>query len=203
VSLGPRFDRVLAAARAGDRDAFAELWCSAHPMLIRYLRVVGGDSAEDVASEAWLKAMAALGSFAGDEHGFRGWLVVIARNLARDRQRRDGRRRELVTDQLVDEVEPAPDAADQALLNQSTRAALRLVATLPPGQAELVMLRVVAGLEVAEVARITGRTPGAVRVAVHRALKTLAARLTGADPTGADPGQVTLVEARALGRRDV
>jgi RNA polymerase sigma-70 factor (ECF subfamily) len=51
---------------------------------------------------------------------------------------------------------------------------LRLVATLPPEQAEMVMLRVVAGLDVATVAELVGKKPGTVRVAVHRALKSLA-----------------------------
>jgi RNA polymerase sigma-70 factor (ECF subfamily) len=56
----------------------------------------------------------------------------------------------------------------------ATARAVALVATLPPVQAEMVMLRVVAGLEVADVARIVDKKPGAVRVAVHRALQTLA-----------------------------
>ena len=56
---------------------------------------------------------------------------------------------------------------------EATAAALRLVATLPPDQAEMVMLRVVAGLDVAVVAELVGKKPGAVRVAVHRALKSL------------------------------
>ena len=50
---------------------------------------------------------------------------------------------------------------------------LRLVAALPADQAEMVMLRVVAGLDVATVAGLVGKSPGAVRVAVHRALKSL------------------------------
>ncbi|MFB9763304.1 RNA polymerase sigma factor, partial [Nocardioides kongjuensis] len=50
----------------------------------------------------------------------------------------------------------------------------RLVATLPAHQAEMVMLRVVAGLSVAEVAAIVGKKPGTVAVNIHRALKKLA-----------------------------
>jgi RNA polymerase sigma-70 factor (ECF subfamily) len=58
--------------------------------------------------------------------------------------------------------------------NDGTARALRLVATLPAGQAEMVMLRVVAGLDVADVAELVGKKPGTVRVTVHRALQTLA-----------------------------
>ena len=65
--------------------------------------------------------------------------------------------------------------------------ALRLVATLPADQAELVALRVIAGLDVAAVASITGRSAGSVRVAVHRALKTLSTRIAAAST---QPSQV-------------
>ena len=53
----------------------------------------------------------------------------------------------------------------------------RIVALLPPDQADIVLLRVVAGLPVEEVAAITGRQPGTVRVLQHRALRRLADRL--------------------------
>ena len=66
-----------------------------------------------------------------------------------------------------------PSAEQDAVEREATAAALRLVATLPPEQAEMVMLRVVAGLDVAVVAELVGKKPGAVRVAVHRALKSL------------------------------
>jgi RNA polymerase sigma-70 factor (ECF subfamily) len=59
----------------------------------------------------------------------------------------------------------------------SSRTAVALIATLPPGQAEVVLLRVVAGLDVAQVAAITGKRPGNVRVLTHRALRRLADRL--------------------------
>ena len=55
----------------------------------------------------------------------------------------------------------------------ATARALDLVRTLPPVQAEMVMLRVVAGLDVQQVADLVGKQPGAVRVAVHRALRSL------------------------------
>jgi RNA polymerase sigma-70 factor (ECF subfamily) len=66
------------------------------------------------------------------------------------------------------------DTADLALEAISVRAVLRLIASLPPDQAEIIMLRVVAGLDSGDVARIVGKTPGAVRVAAHRGLRRLA-----------------------------
>jgi RNA polymerase sigma-70 factor (ECF subfamily) len=68
----------------------------------------------------------------------------------------------------------SPDAAEAALEAISTQAVVALIAALPPDHAEIIMLRVVAGLEAADVARIVGKTPGAVRVTAHRALRRLA-----------------------------
>jgi RNA polymerase sigma-70 factor (ECF subfamily) len=190
---------VLAAAVAGDPDAFARLWRATHPLLLRYLRVTAGEAAEDVASETWLKAIRNLGTFSGDEQSFRAWLTVVARNTLRDQVRAASRRPETPAAELPPTREAAPDAADQALERLGTEEALRLVATLPPAQAEMVALRVVVGLEPAEVGRITGRSPGAVRVAVHRALATLATRLSGRAPER--PIDVTDAEGEALTRR--
>jgi RNA polymerase sigma-70 factor (ECF subfamily) len=181
--LGGEFDEVLRAAAGGDRSAFATLWRSAHPTLLRYLRVMARSDAEDVASETWLKAMRALPSFHGDESAFRGWLAVIARNHLADLARRAVRRPEQLTGELDEHTwGVAGDSADVALEQLSTDQALRLVATLPPAVAEMVALRVVVGLDVAQVASIVDRTPGAVRVAVHRGLRSLAAQLEAQNP---------------------
>jgi RNA polymerase sigma-70 factor (ECF subfamily) len=75
------------------------------------------------------------------------------------------------------------DAADQVLENLATRAAIAAVASLPPLQAEVIMLRVVAGLDTGAVAQLVGRSPGAVRVAVHRGLRRLAQIMTEAGVT--------------------
>ena len=89
--LGDRFADVLARARDGDERAFAELLARAtHPMLLRYLWVTAGAQAEDVASQARLRAIQGLEGFRGDEPAFRRWLVTIARNLHVDSVRRSG-----------------------------------------------------------------------------------------------------------------
>ncbi len=64
-----------------------------------------------------------------------------------------------------------------------TRSALSLVAWLPPHQAEVILLRVVAGLDNETVAQMLGRSPGAVRVAAHRGLRAMARILAEADVT--------------------
>jgi RNA polymerase sigma-70 factor, ECF subfamily len=176
MSDSPPFGQLLQRAAAGDESAFAQLWRSSHPGLLRYLSVVfGPDVAEDVASEAWLKVILNLDGFSGDERAFRTWLAVIARNIAIDRGRYLARRKERLEPNVAEHHRASsPDAAEEAMEALSTRAALDLVATLPPAIAEMVFLRVVMGMDGPQVAHLVGRSPGAVRVAVHRALKTLA-----------------------------
>jgi RNA polymerase sigma-70 factor (ECF subfamily) len=175
--LGARFDAVLERARQGDASAVGELWRDANPMLLRYLRVTAGQDADDIASVAWLRAAEALDSFRGGEPGFRRWLVTIARNTHLDDVRRASRRREQASEDVDALAELranyVPDVAVQAEERMGTQRALRLIAALPPDQAELVVLRVVVGLDVGDVAQVTGRSPGSVRVAVHRALRRL------------------------------
>jgi RNA polymerase sigma-70 factor, ECF subfamily len=168
--------RALDAARTGDEDGFATLWRALHPPLLRYLRVRGDEGPEDLAAETWLQVVRGLDGFEGGVADFRAWLFTIARNRAIDQGRLRVRRPAIsVADpQQIGDVELAASAEQVAADNESTWRALRLVATLPQAQAEMVMLRVVAGLDVADVATLLGQRAGTVRVGVHRALKKLA-----------------------------
>jgi RNA polymerase sigma-70 factor, ECF subfamily len=168
-------EAVQAAAR-GDQAGFATVWRALQPAILRYLRVVVGDAAEDVASETWLQAARDLYRFTGDAMAFRGWLFGIARHRALDHRRRTTRRLEEPAEWFQDMARaPAPDAAAEALERSGTAWALRLIATLPADQAEAVTLRVVAGLDVATAAQVLGKRPGSVRVATMRGLRRLAA----------------------------
>jgi RNA polymerase sigma-70 factor (ECF subfamily) len=181
-------DELVDLARRGDEEAFRRLYRAVHPGLLRYLRVLVGDSdAEDVASETWLQVVRDLGSFRGDDRAFRAWAASVGRNRALDHLRRQ--RRRPVTDaaeQLLNELPAGDDTATLALAAVSTDAALRLIATLPADQAEAVLLRVVVGLDAAAAARVLGKRAGAVRTATHRGLRRLAAVLrAGGVPEGA------------------
>jgi RNA polymerase sigma-70 factor, ECF subfamily len=176
--IGATFGAVLAAAAAGDQRAFAVLWRDLQPGLLRYLQVVAPGSAEDVASETWVDVVRGLARFRGDERAFRSWAFTIARHRAVDWRRRVARQPAslLPLERLPER--PAPDdPAAAAFEAASTQAALALIAELPQDQAEVVVLRVVADLDVAEVAAIVGKRPGAVRVLAHRGLRRLAQRL--------------------------
>ena len=164
----------LRAAAGGDETGFAVLWRALQPAVLRYLHAVCGDAAEDVASETWLQVVRDLPRFAGDPTAFRVWLFRIARHRAIDDGRRVWRRREESRDN-VETGRPAPDAAAEVIEQAGTEWALRLISELPPDQAEAVLLRVVAGLDVAGTAEVLGKRPGAVRIAAMRGLRRLAA----------------------------
>ncbi|WP_276328943.1 RNA polymerase sigma factor, partial [Amycolatopsis lexingtonensis] len=73
---------ALERARHGDEEAFRALYRAVQPGLCRYLRVLVGQDAEDVASEAWLQITRDLASFRGDLDGFRAWTATIGRHRA-------------------------------------------------------------------------------------------------------------------------
>jgi RNA polymerase sigma-70 factor (ECF subfamily) len=186
------FEQTLAAARSGDEQAFGTLWRALHPPLLRYLRVLAPKIADDVASEVWLQVIRGLRGFSGDEAGFKSWLFTIARNKVTDSARQAARRPLEISDDDISLAVAPDDTAAQALERFDTEAALALIATLPPDQAEIIMLRVVAGLEVADVARVVRKSPGAVRVTSHRALRKLRALLAqSGDSAAAEPKAVT------------
>lgn len=168
------FQERLAAAKAGDEFAFVELFRSIQPALLRYLTTLGGALAEDAASDTWVSVLRGLDKFAGDESGWRAWVFTIAHSRLRDAQRRASRTpfpvdAEEALAGRADDVDVAADVEEIF----STEAALTLIGRLPRDQAEAVLLRHVAGLDVAQTARVLGKRAGAVRVAAHRGLKKL------------------------------
>lgn len=174
------FDPLLEAARAGEEWAFARLYDALHPSLLRYLRWQEPSVADDLASETWLAVAEGLGRFEGDENAFRGWVFTIARRRLANHRRSEGRRRTTpIPHDTLAEVGMAEDPSDLVMDRTSAQAAIsHLASVLSPEQAEVVILRVVGGLTVAEVARVIGKRPGTVRVLQHRALRRLSVQFT-------------------------
>ena len=157
------------------------LWRDLQPAVLRYFRVAAAEAAEDLAADTWVSVIRRLGQFRGDERAFRAWVFTVARHRVIDWHRQAARRPTISIPADSWPELPAPDDPVAPVLEgQSTRAALALLAELPADQAEVVALRVLGGLEVAEVARIVGKRPGAVRVLAHRGLRRLAKRVEAA-----------------------
>lgn len=186
--IGEDFSAVLSAAQRGDEVAYSRLWRDANPPLLRYLRVVTSGDPDDIAAETWASIVRGLRRFRGDESGWRAWLFATARRRAIDDGRRRSRERDIPVSDISDLVplealvQPSGDPADLVLAQLALDEALQAIRGLPPLQAEVLVLRIVAGLSTETVAALTGSTPGAVRVAAHRGLKRLAGQFT---PAGA------------------
>jgi len=174
------FDAVLAAAKDGAEWAVTELYRDVNPRLLGYLRAREPRAADDLVADVWLAVAQQLWRFEGGEEAFRGWLFSIARRRLADYGRTSIRR---ATDPVP------PERMDRAALDDTEvvvldglaadEAAAFVVATLPADQADVVMLRVLGGFSVDEVARMLGKRSGTVRVLQHRALRRLHGALTG------------------------
>lgn len=178
---GQQADQVLADAlidaRSGDERAIAVVYRQLNPRLVRYLRHHVGDLAHDLASEVWLALARELHRCDANPSGFRALMFTIAHRRVVDQYRRAKRQPTTVPIQDAGEWAGSEDPAELAVDGMETERAVRMLASeLPPEQAEIVLLRVLGDLDVAQVADILGKTPGAVRVAQHRAVRRLQRR---------------------------
>lgn len=148
------------------------------PAVLGYLRAQRAPDPEDVLGEVFLQVARDLGQFKGDDDALRRWVFAIAHNRLLDARRRDSRR-PAWADRPVPELhaEEVADPLDPALV-----AALW---ELTPEQREVIVLRFVADLSLADVAHLTRRRTGAVKALQHRALEALARRLSAAQPEAA------------------
>jgi RNA polymerase sigma-70 factor (ECF subfamily) len=175
MSLGTQFTPVIEAARTGAPWALEALYRDLHPRVLRYLRAHESGYAEDLASDTWIGVAKGIPSFKGDEEDFRAFVFTVARRRVLDHRRTEARRR-TYPDELasLERHGPTADAEDDAMDQLGQGWALRLVSQLPPDQADVVMLRVLADLPVKDVAAILGKQPGAVRALQFRAVRRLA-----------------------------
>jgi len=206
---GAGLDDALVRAQRGDAEAFRLLYRDLQPRLLRYLHALAGQpgsgatDAEDIASETWLQVTRDLAGFTGSYDGFRGWVTTIARHRALDHLRRNQRKPPalaLPAEDLATFADLA-DTAASALDAVATQNAIALIATLPPDQAEAVLLRAVLGLDAATAGDVLGKRPGAIRTAASRGLRTLARKLGRTTTEPPVTGSVT--QTRDLALKDV
>jgi RNA polymerase sigma-70 factor (ECF subfamily) len=202
---GADLDEALRRAQAGDSAAFRLLYRDLQPRLLRYLSALAGQDAEDIASETWLQVTRDLAGFTGTYDGFRGWVTTIARHRALDHLRRTQRKPALPVPAedlaTLPATGHAADTAQDAVDAVATQNAIALIATLPPDQAEAVLLRAVLGLDATTAGTILGKRPGAIRTAASRGLHTLHRKLgqKAKEPPPTDP----VTQTRDLALKDV
>lgn len=174
-----RFDDVVARARDGDPNAVEQLFSELQPRLLRFLHSQESRFADDLAAEVWLAVAGGVSRFEGDWDDFRAWIFAIARRRLADHRRTAARRCTDVVAAEGFEVHRADDTTEDTALDtiSGQQAAALITAMLSGDQAEVVLLRVLADLDVVQVASIMQRSPNWVRVTQHRAIRTLAKRL--------------------------
>ena len=188
--LGQAFDDVLLAAQAGAGWAFTRLYEDLAGVVTGYLRQQGAQDADDVASETFLQAFDAIGTFEGDEEAFRSWVFTIAHRRLIDERRRSSRRPRTTPIEGDEGTGGHEEAADRAVMAEAEWVRLeRHLAALTSLQRDVVLLRVVAGLTVAETADVVRRSEDAVRQLQRRGLRTLEERLTIDGEGVVEPGR--------------
>ena len=183
---GERLDAAVAQAAAGSRDALREVVETIRPIVLRYIRArIGttersGLSADDVAQEVCLAAIQALPRYQDQGRPFLAFVYGIASHKVADAHRAAARNKSEPTDVVPERY--SLDAGPEQMAMQSDSAARmnKLLALLPDKQREILTLRIVVGLSAEETAEAVGSTPGAVRVAQHRALARLKSEIAGA-----------------------
>lgn len=158
----------MAAAAAGDRDAFGELYrrfsTAVHGTLLARL---DPSEAEDMVQEVFLEGWQKLEQLR-DAESFGAWICAIARRRAIDLVRRTARSEPLPEDLVIAaRAEPDLDA----------KLALEAIHSLAEAYREPLLLRLLGGLSGEEIAEVTGLTPGSVRVNLHRGFRLLRERM--------------------------
>jgi len=172
-------DELVMQAMSGDRKAVARLLEVIRPLVARYCRGRLGPvdrsylSADDVAQEVCLAVLTALPNYRVQGKPFLAFVYGIAGLKVIDAHRAVSRGRTDPVADVPDAVETGAGPEQRALHGEMSAQLRALLDELPEKQREILVLRIVVGLSAEETAEIVGASPGAVRVAQHRALTRL------------------------------
>ncbi|MBT8240625.1 MAG: sigma-70 family RNA polymerase sigma factor [Acidimicrobiia bacterium] len=161
-------DALVRRAVDGDEHAIAHVWEHWNPRLLRFFRSRQVAAPDDLAAVVWVEIARKLPGFTGDAAAFRRWLFTTAYRRMIDAARRDRRRPRTVA---LEEV-PVDRTRDES--PEELDWALSLLRQLPQDQATAVALRILAEMDVVDVAAAMGKSATHVRVLTHRGLKHLA-----------------------------
>jgi RNA polymerase sigma factor (sigma-70 family) len=169
VALGDSFPQILDAALAGGEWAWAQIYRDLAPTVLGYLRSQGAREPEDLLGDVFVQVVRGIHSFDGDEAGFRSWVFVVAHHRVIDERRRLRHRPEPAPTETLDRPS-TQDVADDALERVATERVRRIVDRLVPDQRDVLLLRLVGGMTIEEIAKAVGKRAGAVKALQRRGL---------------------------------
>jgi RNA polymerase sigma-70 factor (ECF subfamily) len=166
-------ERLAAAAQAGDADAFGRLYDAYARRIHGYLfhRCLHRETAEDLTSVTFMKALERLAGFDARKGTFSAWLHAIAKNALADHFR--AARPTADIEDIWDLLRAGGDAEVDADVRARLAEVERALAAMPAERREIVILRVWDGLAYAEIAEATGKSEAACKMAFSRAVAAL------------------------------
>lgn len=176
--FGQGFERLLAAARRGDEQAWAALYLDIAPALRGYLAGRGCPTPDDTTSETVLQVVRDLHRFDGDERAFRSWVFTIAHHRLIDGTRYEAARpSEPVDDEFLDRNARSVSFEEHAIAHLGPPELEHLLVATTPEQRDVVLLRYVADLTLHEVAEVLEKEYNAVKALHRRAMDALRAHV--------------------------
>ena len=168
------FHSTITAARAGAEWAWRALYAELAPGVLRYLRGRGAPEPEDLTGDVFVQVVAKIDQFEGEADDFRAWVFTIARHRLIDGVRHRARRPvDPVADDLLEAAGGSVDPEDHAINRLAAGEVRAAIDRLSPDQQDVVLLRLVAGLSINEVAAALGKKPGAIKALQMRAIAAL------------------------------
>ncbi|MFQ6026932.1 MAG: RNA polymerase sigma factor [Dehalococcoidia bacterium] len=165
-------EELIRAAQAGNREAFAQLYEAHVDQVFNYLRRRMGQpaDAEDITAEVFISVMAALPSYQIKGAPFIAWLLRIAHNTAVNHMKKHARRRETELEETSSDANDPAELAINRVVSDEVAGAMNFLTDL---QKEVITLRFMTQLTVAETAQQMDRSEGAVKFLQHSALQAL------------------------------
>ena len=185
---------LVRRASGGDREAFAAIYERHRMMVYRFARLMTGSdaTADDVTQEVFMTLIRTLSSYEPQRSALVTYLYGVARNVTRNRLRRD--RRFVALDRVADAPCSSADNPHAAAERAQERGQLRrAILSLPSRYREAVILSDVQGLAYVETARVLHIPVGTVRSRLSRGRQLIMMYMKGAEAPGRPP-QVPRVE---------
>nr|WP_255633210.1 RNA polymerase sigma factor [Demequina sp. TTPB684] len=181
VTLKEYFASTLAAARTGSAWAWESIYHDLAGPVAGYLRGAGAPDVEDLVSETFLSVAKDIHRFEGDEDSFRAWVFTIAHRRMQDAWRSRGRQVPVADGDAAQEHAERRwlgNVEHEAMTSMSMVEVHAIIDHLTQAQRDVLLLRVVGDLSVAQAAEVLDTSEGAVRALQNRALRDLRKELS-------------------------